>query len=161
MEPAAFECVPSRLGYFSGPGSGLVHKMREAPMGDLAQEIAKRLPYLRRYARALTGSQDSGDRHIRVCLEVLLKEPHRISLEGDIRVQLYSLFHEIWTPYPGSEGVTSIIGLASGAQRSVEAKLETLAPRERQILLLTSLEGFSMKHAAAILKLPLAEASDL
>jgi CheY-like chemotaxis protein len=130
-------------------------------MGDLALEIAKRLPYLRRYARALTGSQESGDRHIRVCLEVLLKEPHRVSLDGDIRRQLYGLFHEIWTPYPSSEGVTSIMGLASGAQRSVEAKLETLAPRERQMLLLTSLEGFSIKDAAAILKLPLAEASDL
>jgi CheY-like chemotaxis protein len=130
-------------------------------MGDLALEIAKRLPYLRRYARALTGSQESGDRHIRVCLEVLLKEPHRVSPDGDIRLQLYSLFHEIWTPYPSSEGVASIIGLASGAQRSVEAKLEALAPRERQMLLLTSLEGFSIKHAAEILKLPLAEASDL
>ncbi len=130
-------------------------------MGDLAHEVAKRLPYLRRYARALTGAQDRGDRYIRVCLEVLLKEPHRISPEGDIRLQLYSLFHEIWTPRPAGEGVTSIVDLAPSAQRSVEAKLDTLAPRERQMLLLTSLEGFSIKHAADILKLPLAEASDV
>ena len=130
-------------------------------MGDLAHEVAKRLPYLRRYARALTGAQDSGDRYIRVCLEVLLKEPHRISLDGDIRLQLYGLFHEIWTPRPAGEGVTPIVDLAPGAQRSVEAKLDTLAPRERQMLLLTSLEGFSIKHAADILKVPLAEASDL
>ena len=82
-------------------------------MGDLALEIAKRLPYLRRYARALTGAQDRGDRYIRVCLEVLLKEPHRISPKGDIRLQLYSLFHEIWTPVGGGEGVTSIVDLAS------------------------------------------------
>ena len=130
-------------------------------MGDLALEVAKRLPYLRRYARALTGSQDRGDRYIRVCLEVLLKEPHRISPEGDIRLQLYSLFHEIWMPRAADEGVTSIVNLAPSAQRSVEAKLDTLAPRERQMLLLTSLEGFSIKHAADILKLPLEEASDL
>jgi len=130
-------------------------------MGDLALEISKRLPYLRRYARALTGAQDRGDRYIRVCLEVLLKEPHRISAEGDIRLQLYSLFHEIWTPVGGSEGVTSIVDLASGAQRTVEAKLGTLAPRERQMLLLTSLEGFSIKHAADILGLSADEAGDL
>jgi len=130
-------------------------------MGDLALEVVKWLPYLRRYARALTGSQDRGDRYIRVCLEVLLKEPHRISPEGDIRLQLYSLFHEIWTPRAAGEGVTSIVNLAPGAQRSVEVKLEALAPRERQMLLLTSLEGFSIKHAADILKLSVGEASDL
>jgi len=130
-------------------------------MGDLALEVAKRLPYLRRYARALTGAQESGDRYIRVCLEVLLREPHRISPEGDIRLQLYGLFHEIWTPRPAGEGATPIVNLRSSAQQSVEAKLETLAPRERQMLLLTSLEGFSLKHAAEILKLPLTEASDL
>jgi CheY-like chemotaxis protein len=130
-------------------------------MGDLAHEVAKRLPYLRRYARALTGAQDRGDRYIRVCLEVLLKEPHRISLDGDIRVQLYSLFHEIWTPLPADEGVASIVNLAPTAQRTVEAKLDTLSPHERQMLLLTSLEGFSIKHAAEILKLTLAEAGSL
>jgi CheY-like chemotaxis protein len=130
-------------------------------MGDLAHEVAKRLPYLRRYARALTGAQDRGDRYIRVCLEVLLKEPHRITLEGDIRLQLYSLFHEIWTPRTAAEGVTSILDLAPSTQRSVEAKLDALTPRERQMLLLTSLEGFSIKQAADILKQPLGEASDL
>jgi CheY-like chemotaxis protein len=130
-------------------------------MADLALEISKRLPYLRRYARALTGAQDRGDRYIRVCLEVLLKEPNRITLDGDIRLQLYSLFHEIWAPVAGGDSVTSIVDLASGTQRSVEAKLDMLTPRERQMLLLTSLEGFSIKHAADILKLPAAAAGDL
>jgi CheY-like chemotaxis protein len=130
-------------------------------MGDLALEIAKRLPYLRRYARALTGAQDRGDRYIRICLEVLLKEPHRITADGDIRLQLYKLFHEIWAPRPAEGGVTSILDVATSAQRSVEAKLDTLAPRERQMLLLTSLEGFSVKHAAEILQVSVGEAGDL
>ena len=63
-------------------------------MTDLAQEIAVRLPYLRRYARALTGSQTRGDEYIRVCLEVLVEEPSRIADGEDLRVQLYRLFHE-------------------------------------------------------------------
>lgn len=119
-----------------------------------------RLPHWRRYARALTGAQDRGDRYIRVCLEVLLKDPHRISSEGDVRLQLYSLFHEIWAPLAESEGVTSLVDLASDDHRSVKAKLETLAPAERQMLLLTSLEGFSIPHAAEILKLAAPEASE-
>lgn len=130
-------------------------------MADLSLEIAKRLPYLRRYARALTGGQEHGDRYIRVCLEVLLKEPHLISTSGDIRLQLYSLFHEIWTPIVAGEPATSTVDLASSSRRTVEAKLDALAPRERQMLLLTSLEGFSIKDAAEILNLPIAQASDL
>jgi CheY-like chemotaxis protein len=127
-------------------------------MSDLSLEIAKRLPYLRRYARALTGEQARGDRYIRVCLEVLLKEPQRIAPSGDIRLQLYRLFHEIWTPIAGEESSAPIGDRSRGAQRSVEAKLEALAPRERQLLLLTALEGFSIEDAAEIVKLPPAEA---
>lgn len=130
-------------------------------MGDLSQEIARRLPYLRRYARALTGAQDQGDRYIRVCLEVLVKEPHRISPDRDIRQQLYMLFHEIWTPASGKGSEGTVVDLAPIAQRTVEAKLGALAPREREILLLTSLEGFSVRHAGEILKASEAEAADL
>src|SRR5919109_4812701 len=120
-------------------------------MGELSDEIVKRLPYLRRYARALTGSQERGDRYIRLCLEVLVKEPHRISTDGDIRLQLYGLFHEIWQPIAAQDAAASVVDLAP-KQRSVEARLDALDPRERQILLLTSLEGFSIEAAAAVLK---------
>ena len=42
---------------------------------SLSQEIAPHLPYLRRYARALTGSQTSGDAHVTACLEAIVAEP--------------------------------------------------------------------------------------
>ena len=32
---------------------------------SMSQTLAPHLPYLRRYARALTGSQTSGDAHVR------------------------------------------------------------------------------------------------
>jgi CheY-like chemotaxis protein len=127
-------------------------------MGDLSVETARRLPYLRRYARALTGSQERGDHIIRTCLELLVREPQRIAPDGDVRLQLYALFHEI---LPTDEGIAAAAQLSSGQHRSVEARLEALTPRERQMLLLTSLEGFPLADAAQILKLPLAEATDL
>ena len=37
--------------------------MPNTTSGDLAATIGQTLPYLRRYARALTGSQDTGDRY--------------------------------------------------------------------------------------------------
>ncbi len=131
-------------------------------MGDISDEVTKRLPYLRRYARALTGSQQRGDRYIRLCLEVLLKEPHRISADGNIRLQLYGLFHELWQPIAGGDGDSTVVDLIPRTSRpSVEARLEALTPRERQILLLTSLEGFSIEDAAGILQLPSDDARKL
>ncbi|MGH6928406.1 MAG: response regulator, partial [Dongiaceae bacterium] len=103
---------------------------------------------------------ERGDRYIRLCLEVLLKEPHRISTDGDVRLQLYGLFHEIWQPIAGHDAGGPIADLAA-KERSVEARLDALDPRERQILLLTSLEGFSIAGAATILNASADEARSL
>ena len=40
---------------------------------SMTQSLAPHLPYLRRYARALTGSQRSGDAHVRAALTALLE----------------------------------------------------------------------------------------
>ena len=40
-----------------------------------AEAVAQHLPYLRRYARALTGSQTSGDAYVAATLEALVKDP--------------------------------------------------------------------------------------
>lgn len=125
-------------------------------MADLAQEIAVRLPYLRRYARALTGSQSRGDDYIRVCLEILVEEPSRISADEDLRTQLYRLFHDIWLPIAELQPQP---GAASG--RSIVARLEALPPRERQILLLTALEGFPIDAAAGVMRIQMEEATSL
>ena len=41
---------------------------------SLGDQIARNLPYLRRYARALTGSQATGDAFIRATLEAALAD---------------------------------------------------------------------------------------
>jgi CheY-like chemotaxis protein len=40
-----------------------------------SQAVAQHLPYLRRYARALTGSQSSGDAYVAATLEALVEDP--------------------------------------------------------------------------------------
>ena len=63
---------------------------------SMSQTLAPHLPYLRRYARALTGSQASGDAHVRAALTALL-EGDQALIEGvPPRVGLYRLFHAIW-----------------------------------------------------------------
>jgi CheY-like chemotaxis protein/DNA-directed RNA polymerase specialized sigma24 family protein len=127
-------------------------------MPEASQEIVKHLPYLRRYARALSGSQTGGDGLVRVCLETLLEEPEQLSLDDDVRRQLFRLFHEVWRriALADTEGQQS-----EPKPATVESRLRSLPPPERQILLLTALEGFSTHDAAIILGIDQGEAQDL
>jgi CheY-like chemotaxis protein/DNA-directed RNA polymerase specialized sigma24 family protein len=120
-----------------------------------SEEIVHNLKYLRRYARALMGSQESGDLYVRICLEALLAEPDLLSAGNHVKRGLFQLFHAVSSRHiEGTEG-TDLVDL------SVEARLGALPASERQILLLTSLEGFSTADAAQILDVPLAEAEAL
>ena len=63
----------------------------------LSQEIAPHLPYLRRYARALTGSQQSGDAHVTACLDAVVADPAMLDLSTARKIGLYRLFHQLWS----------------------------------------------------------------
>jgi DNA-directed RNA polymerase specialized sigma24 family protein len=57
-----------------------------------AHAVAQHLPFLRRYARALTGSQTSGDAYVAATLEALVKDPSLLDSEDLLRVTLFRLF---------------------------------------------------------------------
>src|SRR6266576_4601042 len=54
--------------------------------------VAQFLPFLRRYGRALTGSQASGDAYVVATLEALVADPSLIEGDCGPRVALYQLF---------------------------------------------------------------------
>lgn len=123
-------------------------------MPTTADTITAFLPYLRRYARALTGSQDLGDRCVRICLEMLLAEPHRIEDDDvDRRVRLFAEFQKAWrrldqeTPRQGS-------GAAEKGRLQLRRCVAGLPTSERQVLLLASLEGFATDEIAVVLDRP-------
>jgi DNA-directed RNA polymerase specialized sigma24 family protein len=124
-------------------------------MTDQSKEIVTQLPYLRRYARALTGSQKRGDQYVRICLEAILAEPSQISDHKDLRLQLFKVFHDAWRV------LNSTIGEVEPSDNEprprLEQRLAALPPEERQVLLLISLEGFSIEQTARILSLSTAE----
>lgn len=113
----------------------------------LAHAIAEHLPYLRRYARAVCGTQASGDAYVRACLEAIVADSSVLPADLSPRVGLYRLFHAMW-------GATDIeqrpIGETSG-ETMVERRLEQLTPARRQALLLTAMEGFNVSETAHIL----------
>jgi CheY-like chemotaxis protein/DNA-directed RNA polymerase specialized sigma24 family protein len=114
-----------------------------------SRDIAHHLPFLRRYARALTGSQARGDAFVRATLETILNAPDKVDRDLSPRVALYRVFHIIWT---GTHGLHSsdIATIHTSRTRLVE-RVGALSLLRREALLLTAMEGFSPMEAAAIL----------
>lgn len=117
---------------------------------SLSQEIAPLLPYLRRYARALAGTQQSGDAYVRACLQALVADQSIIDTSGGVKIGLYRLFHVLWNatlvPPAAYDGSTSIF------EQTTQQRLSTMPPESRQALLLSTLEGFSLPETAQIVQ---------
>jgi len=113
------------------------------------QAIVRRLPYLRRYARALTGSQRIGDEYVRGALEALVQEPELLSGGSEVGVKLFKLFHRFARAVETS--TDELAKLGDPIERRVGERLVALAPLDRQALLLIHQEGFSQAQAAEIL----------
>lgn len=112
-----------------------------------SEMLAPHLPYLRRYARALTGSQQAGDSYVRAVLETILATPAAFAREYHPRIALYRVFHAIWAS--STNGSAARLPNAAGA--SADERLQSLSPSNREALLLTFLEGFSRSETALVL----------
>ena len=68
-------------------------------MVRLAEALAPDLPYVRRYARALTGDQATGDSYVRAALEAIVQGDQTLDEALSPRVALYRVFETIWKSY--------------------------------------------------------------
>ncbi len=98
------------------------------------EDLIRALPYARRYARALIGSQVRGDALVAASLRAMLDGAGAPG--PDPRLALYASITR------AAAGSAPADGAATG-----EAGLSTL---QRQLLLLTALEGLSLDKAAAV-----------
>ena len=117
---------------------------------SLGQDLAPHLPFLRRYARALTGSQNHGDAFVRATLEAIVAAPDSFPRDVDPRVGLYRTFHAIWSSAnieedPNGSG-------DEGPEAIAQARLARITPLSRQALLLTAMEGFTPEDAAYLVE---------
>jgi CheY-like chemotaxis protein len=116
---------------------------------SLGDALKPHLPFLRRYARALTGSQTHGDNFVRATLEAIVAAPDSFPRDVDPRLGLYRTFHAIWSSanieeQPGHTEPTDAAGIA-------RARLERITPLSRQALLLTAMEGFTSEDAGYLI----------
>lgn len=114
----------------------------------LSTRIASHLPYLRRYARAVTGSQQSGDAYVAATLETLIADVSSFPQTSSDRVSLYKVFAAVFgsvrMDLPPSDSPFAW-------ERRASANLGALPSAERQAFLLTSVEGFTPEETAQIL----------
>ena len=120
---------------------------------DLAGTIARELPYLRRYARALTGNQTTGDRYAEATLMAILGDRSTWKRGVEPRIALFSVFNSIWAS-SGSPVEEGEPGLAARAQ----AHMSRLTPNTREALLLHTIEEFGFDDIGAIMGVPTEEA---
>ncbi len=123
---------------------------------SLVETYGPYLPYLRRFARALTGSQSSGDTYVRSALEALAAG--EASIDGDLppKVALYRMFLAIWSTTGAQLEVNGGTEGSSTIQR-----VSKLTPASRQAFLLQSLEGFSLEDTASVMNVTTGQASEM
>ena len=116
---------------------------------NLAFEIAPHLPYLRRFSRALTGDQHSGDAYVAALLETIIADPSAYDTAPNIRLSLYRSYCKLWESVSFNLKRT---GNTPEWEAAAGRNLESVAPQAREAFLLVAVEGFSLVEVAQILK---------
>lgn len=127
----------------------------------LSKEIAPHLPYLRRYARALTGSQAGGDAYVVSTLEAIIEDPKAFPTDHGVRAGLYKVFSQLWSSLAVNRAEGAADDAPTHERSSIERNLAALTPRSRQAFLLKTVEAFTDGEVASILNVPIDRVDDL
>ena len=125
---------------------------------SLSTAIAPHLPFLRRFSRAVSGSQTSGDALVAALLEAIIADIGIFPKATNERIALYKIFAKMFTSVAIRVPQESP---ASSWEQRASANLGALAPRPRQAFLLVAVEGFTEEEAAEILDVPTSEFATL
>jgi DNA-directed RNA polymerase specialized sigma24 family protein/CheY-like chemotaxis protein len=128
---------------------------------SLVARLAPHLPYLRRYARALTGDQTTGDNYVRAALEALAAGEAQLETSAPPRVALYRVFHAIWRSAGAKLEWRERELTTPSASDDATQRLLRIPTKARQAFLLTALEGFTPAETAEILDTSFAEVERL
>lgn len=125
---------------------------------NLSTVIAPYLPFLRRYARSLAGAQAAGDAYVAQTLEALIADRDAMDQSLPPRVALYRLFQAIWTSAAVRPAQPTDAAPDPLAEDGPDMGAAPISSRARQLLLLTSVEEFSVDEAATVMDIDRDEA---
>ncbi len=123
----------------------------QAPFWDVIMDAHSRqllyhLPYLRRYARALTADTTRGDDLVAEALPIALADPVTFGLERPDRLKLYGLLNGLCDA--DGPRLSDLTG-----RHPMEKALAGLPEQERRLFLLVSLEELTVSEAGSVLGL--------
>ena len=110
--------------------------------------VAPQLPYLRRFARALTGSQERGDAYVVATLETFVADPRIFRRDIPAKAAVYQTFLNVWNAMPFNQTPEAA---GNGLEEIAQRRIETLTPLPRQAFLLAAVEEFSTHDMAIVL----------
>src|SRR5262245_10077586 len=116
---------------------------------SIAESISADLPFLRRFARSVTGSQKSGDAYVVSTLEAILADPSVFDATLPPRTALYRTFLKILNSVALNESQAD--GPQPSALQAARRNLQALAPKARQAFLLVAVEEFAPGEAARVM----------
>ncbi len=130
--------------------------------------IADEIPRLRRYARALTGSDGEADDLVQETLARALGRIEQWQTGDSPRKWLFSILHNLHVDglrrrarrpmhlsIDAGDVNPTAVGDDLGTRRDLDRGLQSLTPEHRQVLLLVGLEGLSYSEAADVLNVPI------
>jgi CheY-like chemotaxis protein len=126
---------------------------------SISQAISSHIPYLRRFARALAGTQAGGDAYVLATLEAIVADPSELADTADLRAALYRVFLTVWCSMPVNGHVDQIE--FSGDEKGARRNLDAISLRPRIAFLLSALEGFEVAEIARAIGCTLDEAARL
>ncbi len=115
---------------------------------NLSSTVSPHLPFLRRFSRALTGSQHSGDSYVAAVLDSIIADPACLKSATDIRVSLYRQYCRIWQSVSFNMKSNEIADPFGGRAHQTMAPI---SPKAREAFLLSGVEGFGVDDIGLIL----------
>lgn len=115
------------------------------------------LPFLRRYARVLSGSQSRGDALAERTLRAIVDQSETLEAASSARVALFQLFHRSVESDSYLDEGKSLDPRVKAARRH----LARLTPMSREVLILKSLENFTDDEVSEIVGMDQSEVTDL
>lgn len=127
--------------------------------------IVPYIPNLRRYARALVGDRDGADDLVQDTLERAVRKFH-LWRPGDLRAWLFSIMHNVFVnqlkarKIPTDVEIDETIAAPTSSVsvldlQDLQRALGTLAPEQREVVLLVALEDMSYADVSRALGIPM------
>ena len=107
---------------------------------SISQSVASQLPYLRRFARALSGSQAGGDANVVAMLQAVAANPSLFSADLNPKMATFRTYLKLWN----SERLNHQLAPSTFEKFTAsDRRLASVTPRARLAYLLMAVEDFS------------------